>query len=121
MSIGRLSVVAIDCPDQAALARFYSAITGWAIDGVEHDWVQLRSDSGATLAFQHVAEHRPPQWPDGERPQQLHRAFDVDDLVAAEQQVLALGARRAEVQPGEGFTVFLDPAGHPFCLVRADA
>lgn len=121
MSIGRLSVVAIDCPDPSALARFYSAITGWAIDSVEHDWVQLRSDGGATLAFQHVADHRPPHWPGGEHPQQLHLDFDVVDLEAAEQQVLELGARRAEVQPGEGFTVFFDPAGHPFCLVGADA
>jgi catechol 2,3-dioxygenase-like lactoylglutathione lyase family enzyme len=120
MSIGRLSVVAIDCPDPSALARFYSAITGWAIDSVEHDWVQLRSDGGATLAFQHVADHRPPQWPGGERPQQLHLDFDVDDLEAAEQEVLELGARKTDVQPGEGFTVFLDPAGHPFCLVAAD-
>ena len=125
MSIGRLSVVAIDCPDPPALARFYSAITGWSIDGVEdgveHDWVQLRSESGATLAFQLVADHRPPEWPGSERPQQIHLDFDVDDLDTAEQRVLELGARKAEVQPGERFTVFLDPAGHPFCLVAADA
>jgi hypothetical protein len=34
--------------------------------------------------------------------------------------VLALGATRHDVQPGEpsgdGFRVYLDPAGHPFCL-----
>jgi len=29
----------------------------------------------------------------------------------------ALAARKAEVQPGTSFRVFLDPAGHPFCLV----
>jgi predicted enzyme related to lactoylglutathione lyase len=120
MSIGRLSVVAIDCPDPLALARFYSAITGWAIDDGEGDWVQLRGETGATLAFQHVADHRPPEWPGSERPQQIHLDFDVDDLDAAEQQVLELGARKAEVQPGKSFTVFLDPAGHPFCLVAAD-
>jgi hypothetical protein len=34
--------------------------------------------------------------------------------------VIALGARKADVQPGETFTVFIDPAGHPFCLVLAD-
>ena len=27
-----------------------------------------------------------------------------------------LGARRAKVQPGTTFRVFLDPAGHSFCL-----
>ena len=33
--------------------------------------------------------------------------------------MLDVGARKAETQPGESFRVFLDPAGHPFCLVRA--
>jgi hypothetical protein len=33
--------------------------------------------------------------------------------------VLALGAKKAEFQPGTTFRVFLDPAGHPFCLVLA--
>jgi hypothetical protein len=30
--------------------------------------------------------------------------------------VLALGATKAQHQPGTTFRVFLDPAGHPFCL-----
>ena len=45
--------------------------------------------------------------------------FDVADLDAGEQAVLDLGAHKAEVQPGTTFRVFLDPAGHPFCLVLA--
>jgi hypothetical protein len=40
----------------------------------------------------------------------------VDDLDAAEAAVLELGATRHERQPGTTFRVFLDPAGHPFCL-----
>ena len=40
----------------------------------------------------------------------------VDDLDAGETAVLDLGARKAEHQPGQTFRVFLDPAGHPFCL-----
>lgn len=34
----------------------------------------------------------------------------------AEAAVLELGATRHEHQPGTTFRVFLDPAGHPFCL-----
>jgi len=30
--------------------------------------------------------------------------------------VTALGATKPEHQPGTSFLVFLDPAGHPFCL-----
>ena len=38
------------------------------------------------------------------------------DRVHSEAEVLELGATRAEHQPGTTFRVFLDPAGHPFCL-----
>ncbi len=35
---------------------------------------------------------------------------------AGEQAVVELGATLADHQPGTTFRVFLDPAGHPFCL-----
>ncbi len=116
--IGRLSVVALDCRDPRSLAGFYSAITGWDVEDDDGEWVQLRSNGGVTLAFQLAPDHDPPVWPGGEGSQQAHLDFDVDDLDAGEEQVLALGARKAEFQPGTSFRVFLDPAGHPFCLVR---
>ena len=116
----RLQVVALDCPDPRALAAFYAAVLGTAIeDDGEDDWVQLAPRGGTPLAFQRVADHRPPQWPGAEHPQQMHRDLEVDDLDAGEAAVVALGARTHEVQPGETFRVFLDPAGHPFCLVTA--
>lgn len=117
--IGRLSVVALDCRDPRALAAFYSAITGWDIDDDDDggDWVQLGSDGDVTIAFQLAPDHEPPVWPSGDRPQQAHLDFDVNDLDAAEKQILALGARKADSQPDSSFRVFLDPAGHPFCLV----
>lgn len=119
--IARLSLTALDCPDPRSLAEFYAAVTGWPIDEDDDDgdWVQLRSDGGPTLAFQRVPDHRPPVWPGSEHPQQLHLDFDVPDLDAGEAAVLAAGARKAEHQPGTTFRVFLDPAGHPFCLVLA--
>ena len=111
------SAVAVDCPDPAALAEFYSALTGLAIAGRDEGWWQLESAPGVpALAFQLSADHQPPTWPDGERPQQLHLDFDVADLDAGEARALALGARKHDHQPGETFRVFLDPAGHPFCL-----
>ena len=117
--IARLQVVALDCPDPHALAAFYGAVLGTEVDPehADDDWVQLRPPDATPLAFQLVADHRPPQWPGGEHPQQLHLDLEVPDLDAGEAAVVALGARRHEVQPGETFRVFLDPAGHPFCLV----
>ncbi len=117
--IARFTVVALDCPDPQALAAFYGAITGWELGQDGGDWVELRSDTGATLGFQLAEDYQPPVWPSADRPQQAHLDFDVADLDLGEQQVLALGARKAEVQPGTSFRVFLDPAGHPFCLVLA--
>ena len=121
--IGRLSIIALDCPDPEALARFYAELSGWDMDRVTPDWVQLCSDIGVTLAFQLAADYRPPTWPADETPQQLHLDFDVADLDEGEARVLALGAAKCAHQPSpEGdFRVYLDPAGHPFCLVLAGA
>jgi len=123
MAIATLTLTALDCPDPRALASFYSQITGWEIrpsDTLEtDDWVQLVSPTGATLAFQEAKDHQPPVWPSAEHPQQLHLDFDVQDLDEGERAVLAIGARKAEFQPGTTFRVFLDPAGHPFCLCQA--
>jgi catechol 2,3-dioxygenase-like lactoylglutathione lyase family enzyme len=116
--IARFKAVALDCPDPTALAAFYGAITGWEIaESHEDDWVELRSEAGATVAFQLSPDHQPPVWPSFEHPQQAHLDFEVDDLETAEAEVLALGARKAAFQPGDGWRVYLDPAGHPFCFV----
>nr|WP_309146914.1 VOC family protein [Curtobacterium sp. MCPF17_011] len=40
----------------------------------------------------------------------------VDDLDAGEQAVVAIGAATTG-QGTDTFRVYLDPAGHPFCLV----
>jgi catechol 2,3-dioxygenase-like lactoylglutathione lyase family enzyme len=118
--IARLAVFALDAREPRALADFYSAITGWPVVRDDGEWVQLESDGGATLAFQLAPDHEPPEWPSAEHPQQAHLDFDVPDLDDGEQRVLALGARKAATQPGETFRVYLDPAGHPFCLCLED-
>lgn len=119
-AIASLAVVVLDCRDPHTVARFYSGVTGAEIERAEDDWVQLRAVSGVALAFQLAPDHVPPRWPGAEQPQQVHLDFDVPDLDAAQAQVLALGARKHEVQPDPRFRVYLDPAGHPFCLVRAE-
>jgi len=119
-AIARFALVALDAKDPATLARFYAGITGWEViePSDEPDWVQLRSPEGSTsIACQLVRDHVPPVWPGSEHPQQAHIDFDVADLDEGERAVLALGARKAEFQPGKSFRVYLDPAGHPFCLV----
>jgi predicted enzyme related to lactoylglutathione lyase len=116
MAIARFPTFVYDCPDAAALAAFYAGLLGWHTT-TEDGWVDIRpADGSACLSFQTVADYRAPQWPGQESPQQIHLDVVVDDLDAAEPEVLALGATKAEHQPGTTFRVFLDPAGHPFCL-----
>lgn len=123
---------AIDCSNPAKLARFYSVITGLRIehggDGDEQKitWVELKDASNVTkLAFQKISNYRPPTWPEGNIPQQIHLDFYVNEIDVVEKKVLKLGAVKTEIQPGSPpkqdesheFRVYLDPEGHPFCLI----
>lgn len=116
-AIAKFTAVALDCREPRVLAEFYSALTGATVARTDDDWYELAAAPGSpALAFQLAPDHVPPQWPDADHPQQVHLDFDVPDLDAGEAQVLAIGARRHPHQPGTTFRVFLDPAGHPFCL-----
>ena len=115
MAIARYPSVVLDCPDAEALARFYAAMLDWKIE-VDDGWVDLRADYGQCLSFQSVDDYRAPVWPGQDVPQQMHLDVVVDDLAEGEAAVLALGATKAGYPPGTTFRVFLDPAGHPFCL-----
>ena len=119
MAIARYPAFVIDCPDPATLASFYGELLGWTVKS-DPSWAEIRDDeTGNCISFQPVANYTPPRWPGQEIPQQMHLDVIVDDLDTAEGEVLKLGATKAEHQPGTTFRVFLDPAGHPFCLCQA--
>ncbi|MDA0565569.1 VOC family protein [Streptomonospora sp. S1-112] len=117
-----LQAVALDCPDPVRLAEFYAALLGGevVVDPQDPGWVEVRGFAGTPLAFQRVADYRPPEWPGQGSPQQVHLDFDVDDIEADEARVLELGARVLErtdqVRAEANWRVYADPAGHPFCL-----
>ena len=115
MPIARYPSTVIDCPDPGALAQFYGTMLGWKIEA-SPDWAEIRADYGQCITFQQVEGYTPPVWPSQELPQQMHLDVIVDDLDGAEAAVLELGATRHPHQPGTSFRVFLDPAGHPFCI-----
>ena len=118
--LARFRTVVLDCPDPRALAEFYRGVLGGEIADDDDDWVTLVVE-GRRVAFQLDPDFVPPTWPGGDRPQQVHLDLTVDDVDAVEAQVLALGAVRHDVQPGDAagdpFRVYLDPAGHPFCII----
>ncbi|NNC13514.1 VOC family protein [Planctomonas sp. JC2975] len=118
--IGTWDVLIVDCPDALSLARFYEELLPMQIVEEEPGWVMLASgpDSRPLLAFQQVeGDYGQPQWPGQDVPQQMHIDVRVDDMDVAEQQVLALGATKTG-SDHETFRVYLDPAGHPFCLIK---
>jgi predicted enzyme related to lactoylglutathione lyase len=118
MAIARMQSVVLDCPDPKRLADFYGTILGWETTSVEDDWVVVEGVGPERLCFQLARDYRRPEWPDGDRPQQFHLDLTVDDLARTETEILALGAVKHGHQPSESdsFRVYLDPAGHPFCL-----
>ena len=115
MAIARFPSFVIDCADPGRLAAFYGALLDWKVDS-SPDWAEVRAEYGQCITFQRVDGYTPPVWPSQSPPQQMHLDVIVDDLDVGEAAVLDLGATRHPHQPGESFRVFLDPAGHPFCL-----
>jgi catechol-2,3-dioxygenase len=109
-----LFAATIDAPDASALARFYAELMGMDVtyDGPEGS---LIAGGGKSVMFQQVSAYTPPRWPDPAYPQQAHLDISVDDLDAGEARALELGATSLN-SGSEGFRVFADPAGHPFCL-----
>lgn len=114
-----LDAVTVNAPDALALAGFYAEITGGTARG-DARFATVRTP-GTEIGFQQVDGFRPPSWPSGDPPMQIHLDFLVDDLTAAEPRVLAAGATRYAAQPNaDRCLVYADPVGHPFCLTLWD-
>ncbi|WP_020390650.1 VOC family protein [Kribbella catacumbae] len=106
----------LDCPEPLVLAEFYQRICGGEIAISTESYAELRLGT-ANLGFQRDLNYRAPTWPDPRVPQQCHLDFKAADLDAEELRVIAAGATKTAVQPHPAvFRVFLDPAGHAFCL-----
>ena len=119
----KLSGIVLDSPDPRALAAFYHRLLGWPVVQDEPDWVKLSPpDGGPGLSFQAEPIYVEPTWPAGPDAQQMmvHLDIEVADLAEASAHAEAAGALLAGYQPQDDVRVFLDPAGHPFCLYNDD-
>lgn len=114
-----LAGVVLDAPDARALADFYRLLLGWSVRTDEPEWVVLGAPGdGPVLSFQTDTDYVRPTWPakPGDQQMMLHLDIEVDDLDVAGAHATATGAVLAEYQPQDDVRVYLDPAGHPFCL-----
>lgn len=111
-------ILVFDAADLAAESAFWAGVLGGTV-AAEEDWHTVSVNGEARLGFQLAPDHVRPEWPDG-TPQQMHLDLYVEDVATAHDEVLALGATMLkpadDLESAEGFQVYADPAGHPFCL-----
>ena len=115
----RIAMVTLDCAEVKPSADFWSALLGWEVAASSEDYAMLTGPDGSpALGLGRVDDHQAPTWPDTGR-KQFHLDLAVDDIDAMAARAVELGATLADPQPGETWTVLIDPAGHPFCLTDA--
>src|ERR1700750_563146 len=115
----RISGVVLGAPDAGTVARFYHELLAWPYGPNEPGWVTLRPPGdGPGLSFQTEDTHVRPVWPGRTDAQQMQMHLDIegDNPDEAGPPATAAGAPLAESQPQTDVRVYLDPAGHPFCL-----
>jgi catechol 2,3-dioxygenase-like lactoylglutathione lyase family enzyme len=117
MAIGKLWSVTLDCSDPEPLAQFWVKALDGKVAYRSENFIGVETPDGLWIGAYRIDGYEPPDWPDGAPPKQFHLDFAVDDLDAAEQAALDLGATKAAHQPEpDRWRVLLDPAGHPFCV-----
>jgi hypothetical protein len=115
-------VIVFDAADLDAESTFWACL----LDGTvvaDGDWHSVIVDGEWRLGIQLAPNHVSPDWPDGVQ-QQVHLDRHVNDLQAAHEKAISLGAqllkpfsKPADDPDGdEVYAVYADPAGHPFCL-----
>ena len=125
----RATAITIGTSRPHDLAHFYARLLDLPVtaddppvpgDPVRGGWAQVRPPDGAgmTLNFEYERYFTRPTWPsteDGQNATQ-HVDIEVDDLDAAVDRAVSLGATLAEFQPQDDVRVMFDLDGHPFCL-----
>ena len=114
-------IIVFDAPDLAEESTFWAELlSGTAELDADDEWATVFIDGKPYLGFQLASNYVAPQWPGGPQQQQVHLDLYVDDVPAAHEKVINLGAKllqaAEDINAADGFQVYADPAGHPFCL-----
>lgn len=120
-----INAVVLDCKDTVALSDFYIRLLGWnkEPDNEDEEFIGIFSPAGgARILFQQNEDYIPPVWPEepGRQQQMTHLDFTVRDheqMELAFNHAVSCGAKKANAQYSDQWTVMIDPAGHPFCFV----
>ena len=120
----KLASVIIDSDNAEELSEFYKNLLGWEKKVYDHGengiWITLRKKGESTtrIVFQQIDNYEKPVWPEKENHQQqmMHLDFYSDNVERDVQHAINCGATLANIQSGD-WTILIDPAGHPFCIV----
>ncbi|MFE6037047.1 VOC family protein [Streptomyces sp. NPDC056452] len=123
MTVGKTSVLVLDCAEPMELAGFYADLLGAEMRvGSDPDFVEVVGNPGVHLAVRRDHGYAPPSWPRPEDSQQAHLRILVEegDMDEAEREAIGLGARPVDTKDSNSgprdVRVYTDPAGHSFSL-----
>jgi len=114
-----LTHIFMDCKDPQKLQEFYHKLTGLEKHSMYNSPGLIINDNLMLMFSACDFDYIPPVWPEEESKQQkqIHLDFRVEDLDAAVEYAVKLGATKASKQyGGKHWVTLLDPEGHPFCL-----
>ncbi|MCO5999848.1 VOC family protein [Actinoallomurus rhizosphaericola] len=108
-----VAALTVDCADPPGLARWWQRLLGGEVEIDDEGIACLRTVEGHVIDFAYVPEKK-----SGEK-NRLHLDLRSADLDAATEQVLALGATRADdIYDGDRWRTLRDPEGNEFCILR---
>ncbi|MCB2339138.1 VOC family protein [Clostridium estertheticum] len=121
----KLRATVLDSDNSEELSNFYKNLLGWKkkVYYMNDKYTIVYSDKneGTPLVFQDIPNYKRPVWPSEDEKQQPMAHLDflvkMDDLDKEIAHAISCGAKLADVQFSTEWTVMIDPAGHPFCII----
>ena len=114
------TVIVLDAADLHSVSDFWAGVfDGKALK--EDNWHSVIDSEGEwRMGIQLNPTHLRPEWPDGFQQQQIHLDLHAENFEEMHRKVMVLGAQLLQESDSkdadEGFQVYADPAGHPFCI-----
>lgn len=120
MNFSFRTVIVFDAKDLNSESQFWADLLGGVVLK-EETWHSLIDESGSwKMGFQLNPNHLKPEWPNGNQQQQIHLDLHSNQPREMHEKIISIGGSLLQATESfdlkEGFQVYADPAGHPFCV-----